>query len=284
MKKYWIVALLMLFVGASCVDDTSAYDPQQKEYVKVDNVKNEQGNTDEEELPEGKLVPGIHLVKLNITQPDGQTVERRFKYFMPVSIDETKPISLIFEFHGSYEFDAGVTPSDPLKGITTSNALIQHAIQENCVICFPAGTAEMQEDGSGAVNWQYSEKHLPFVDAMIDYFKQRTPSIDTNRIYSTGQSSGAIFSFVLAFERSNVFAAITPRAGQMSLENQTVMPERAVPVRVFAGTDDKNVQHAAVIKNMTAWAEKIGGYFASDMEETKDAFEIEGYTKVDARI
>ena len=284
MKKYWIVALLMLFVGASCVDDTSAYDPQQKEDVKVDNVKNEQGNTDEEELPEGKLVPGIHLVKLNITQPDGQTVERRFKYFMPVSIDEAKPISLIFEFHGSYEFDAGVTPSDPLKGITTSNALIQHAIQENCVICFPAGTAEMQEDGSGAVNWQYSEKHLPFVDAMIDYFKQRTPSIDTNRIYSTGQSSGAIFSFVLAFERSNVFAAITPRAGQMSLENQTVMPERAVPVRVFAGTDDNTVQHAAVIQNMTAWAEKIGGYFASDMEETKDAFEIEGYTKVDTRI
>ena len=284
MKKYWIVALLMLFIGASCVDDTSAYDPQQKEDVKVDNVKNEQGNTDEEELPEGKLVPGIHLVKLNITQPDGQTVERRFKYFMPVSIDETKPISLIFEFHGSYEFDAGVTPSDPLKSITTSNALIQHAIQENCVICFPAGTAEMQEDGSGAVNWQYSEKHLPFVDAMIDYFKQRTPSIDTNRIYSTGQSSGAIFSFVLAFERSNVFAAITPRAGQMSLENQTVMPERAVPVRVFAGTDDNTVQHAAVIKNMTAWAEKIGGYFASDMEETKDAFEIEGYTKVDTRI
>ena len=284
MKKYWIVALLMLFVGASCVDDTSAYDPQQKEDVKVDNVKNEQGNTDEEELPEGKLVPGIHLVKLNITQPDGQTAERRFKYFMPVSIDEAKPISLIFEFHGSYGFDAGVTPSDPLKGITTSNALIQHAIQENCVICFPAGTAEMQEDGSGAVNWQYSEKHLPFVDAMIDYFKQRTPSIDTNRIYSTGQSSGAIFSFVLAFERSNVFAAITPRAGQMSLENQTVMPERAVPVRVFAGTDDNTVQHAAVIKNMTAWAEKIGGYFASDMEETKDAFEIEGYTKVDTRI
>lgn len=284
MKKYWIVALLMLFIGASCVDDTSAYDPQQKEDVKVDNVKNEQGNTDEEELPEGKLVPGIHLVKLNITQPDGQTVERRFKYFMPVSIDEAKPISLIFEFHGSYEFDAGITPSDPLKSITTSNALIQHAIQENCVICFPAGTAEMQEDGSGAVNWQYSEKHLPFVDAMIDYFKQRTPSIDTNRIYSTGQSSGAIFSFVLAFERSNVFAAITPRAGQMSLENQTVMPERAVPVRVFAGTDDNTVQHAAVIKNMTAWAEKIGGYFASDMEETKDAFEIEGYTKVDTRI
>ena len=284
MRKYWIVALLMLFVGASCVDDTSAYDPQQKEDVKVDDVRNEQGDDDSEDLPEGKLVPGIHLIKMNVTQPDGETVERRFKYFMPISIDETKPISLIFEFHGSYSFDAGVTPSDPLQGITTSNSLIQHAIKENCVICFPAGTAELQEDGSGAVNWQYSEKHLPFVDAMIDYFEQRTPAIDPTRIYSTGQSSGAIFSFVLAFERSNVFAAITPRAGQMSLSNQTVMPERAVPVRVFAGTDDNTVQHSAVIENMTNWAEKIGGYFASDMELTPDSITIEGYTKVDTRI
>lgn len=284
MKKYWIVALLMLFVGASCVDDTSAYDPQQKENVKVDDVKNEQGNGDDEDLPEGKLVPGIHLVKINVTQPDGQTVERRFKYFMPISVDETKPISLIFEFHGSYEFASGVTPSDPLQDITTSNALIQHAIQENCVVCFPAGSVEKQEDGSGAVNWQYSEKHLPFVDAMIDYFEQRTPAIDPTRIYSTGQSSGAIFSFVLAFERSKVFAAITPRAGQMSLASETTMPERAVPVRVFAGTDDDIVQHDAVISNMTTWAEKIGGYFASDMELTTDSFEIEGYAKVDTRI
>lgn len=283
-KKYWIIALLTLFVCASCVDDTSAYDPQQKENVKVDEVENEQGDGDDEDLPEGKLVPGIHLVKINVTQPDGQTVERRFKYFLPISIDETKPISLIFEFHGSYEFDSGVTPSDPIQNITTSNSLIQHAISENCVICFPAGSVETQDDGSGAVNWQYSEKHLPFVDAMIDYFKQRTPQIDATRIYSTGQSSGAIFSFVLAFERSNVFAAIAPRAGQMSLSGQTEMPSRAVPVRVFAGTDDNIVQHSAVIDNMTTWAEKIGGYFASDMVLTKDSIEIEGYTKVDTRI
>ena len=202
---------------------------------------------------------------------------------MPISVDETKPISLIFEFHGSYTFAAGVTPDDPLSGISISNPLIQHAIQENCVICFPAGTAEMQPDGSGAVNWQYSEKHLPFVDAMIAYFESRTPAIDPERIYSTGQSSGAIFSFVLAFERSNVFAAVTPRAGQMSLAGETTMPPRAVPVRVFAGTADETVQHTAVLDNMTAWAERIGGYFASDMTEKIDSFEIDGYKKVDVR-
>lgn len=285
MKKYYILACLaVIFTFSSCLEDNSAYDAQEKENVEVDDFSGSGDGDEDENLPEGELVPGIHLVKINVTQPDGQTVERRFKYFMPISIDETQPISLIFEFHGSYSFDAGVTPDDPLDGLTTSNALIQHAIQENCVVCFPAGTAEYQEDGSGAVNWQYSEKHLPFVDAMIDYFKQRTPSVDMNRVYSTGQSSGAIFSFVLAFERSDVFAAITPRAGQMSLANETVMPSRAVPVRLFAGIDDDTVNHSSAVANMTDWAEKIGGYFASDMQLTKDSFEIEGYHMVDTRI
>lgn len=287
MRKLLFILLLLPLLGlGSCLKDTSAYLPQSKEDVAVDSVKNEEGKGDDESdsLPEGKLVPGIHLVKLNVKQPDGQTVERRFKYYMPISIDETKPISLIFEFHGSYTFDAGVTPDDPLADISLSNPLIQTAIQENYVVCFPAGTVETQSDGSGAVNWQYSEKHLPFVDAMIAYFKSRTPAIDPNRIYSTGQSSGAIFSFVLAFERSEVFAAVTPRAGQMSLQNQTQVPPRAVPIRLFAGTVDDIVQHASAVDNMTAWAEKIGGYFASDMVEKTDSFEIDGYKKVDTRI
>lgn len=287
MKKYWILSLLfpmlMLF---SCMEDTSAYLPQDKENVAVDDVDNEQGDNEdgEEVLPEGQLVPGIHLVKLNVTLPSGETEERRFKYYMPISIDASRPISLIFEFHGSWSFDAGVQPSDPIASITTSHTLIQHAIKENCVICFPAGTAEYQEDSSGAVNWANSERHLPFVDAMIEYFKERTPMIDVNRIYSTGQSSGAIFSFVLAFERSEVFAAITPRAGQMKIADDAVLPTRAVPIRVFAGTIDETVIHSAVIENMTAWAEKIGGYFPSDMVFTEDSIEIENYKKVDTRI
>lgn len=285
MKKYILPLLLFPLLGMmSCVDDLSAYDPQVKEEVDVDDVNDESDNDDEDEvLPEGKLVPGLHLVKIKVTEPDGQEVERRFKYFMPISLDESQPVSLIFEFHGSWSFDAGVKPEDPIAGISLSNTLIQGANVENYIVCFPAGTAETHSDGSGAVNWQNSERHLPFFDAMIEYFRSRTPSVDMNRVYSTGQSSGAIFSFVLAFERPEVVAAISPRAGQMSLANQTVMPSRAVPVRVFAGIDDDIVIHSAVIENMTSWAERIGGYFSSDSIFTPNSFEIENYRMVDVR-
>ncbi|MFR7879430.1 MAG: hypothetical protein ACLU4J_25250 [Butyricimonas paravirosa] len=55
-------------------------------------------------------------------------------------------------------------------------------------------------------------------------------------VYSTGQSSCAIFSFTLALHRSDVFAAITPRAGQSA--SVEPFPIRAAPVRYCRGEDD----------------------------------------------
>lgn len=280
MKTYRIlIPFLFLF---SCTDDKSAYLPQEKEEVNVDQVENEQGENDGEEdiLPEGKLVPGVHLVRLNVKEANGETVERRFKYFMPVSIDASRPIPLIFEFHGNMGLQ-----ENPLAGISTDDSWAQHAVKENCVICYPAGMPETDDKGEGTIGWQGEgyERSLPFVDSIIAYFKGRTPAISPDRIYSTGQSSGAIFSFELAFKRSAVFAAITPRAGQMSLANETQFPGRAVPVRLFLGTDDDIVNHDGAIGNMSDWAEKIGGYFKSDMVFTENALEIKDYKKVDTR-
>lgn len=281
MRKYLFLLMIPFWALFSCVDDTSSYISQVKENVDVEGVT--PGGGEEEPPIDGELVPGVHLVKLNVTQPDGQVVERRFKYFMPSTLVTSKPISLIFEFHGSYEFKKDELPSDPIDGISKTHALCQLATRENCIVCFPAGEVVTQTDGGGAVNWQNSENHLPFVDAMLDFFMQSTPTVDPKRIYSTGQSSGAIFSFVLAFDRSDKFAAITPRAGQMNIDNQTVLPTRAVPIRVFAGEIDQTVIHSAVLKNMEQWAIRIGGYFPADMEYIAKALEIEDYKTVDTR-
>ena len=263
MRKYLFLLIVLFLAFFSCVDDNSSYETQEKEKVDVEGVT--PGGGEEEPPVDGELTPGVHLVKLNVMQPDGQVVERRFKYFMPSTLVTSKPISLIFEFHGSYGFEKDELPSDPISGITKTNALCQLASRENCIVCFPAGEVVVNSDGGGAVNWQNSENHLPFVDAMLDFFKSSSPSVDPKRIYSTGQSSGAIFSFVLAFYRSGDFAAITPRAGQMNINNQTDLPSRAVPIRVFAGEIDETVIHSAVLQNMEQWAIRIGGYFPGDL-------------------
>ena len=255
MKKYRNLLLLIPFlVLFSCMEDESEYSSQEKENVQVDQVTVDTTDTDEE-LPEGQLVPGLHLVKLKVLQ--GQdSVERQFKYYMPVSTDASKPISLLFEFHGSYEFEAGEEVPNPISGISETHVLNQKAIKENYIICYPAGWPEFQQDSSGAVNWagENYTRSLPFIDAMLKYFTQdNEPQVDPNRIYSTGQSSGAILSFSLALHRPEQFAAITPRAGQSASTDP--FPSRAVPVRVFAGEKDQTVVHSAVITNITKWAE-----------------------------
>ena len=273
MKKYRNLLLLIPFlVLFSCMEDESEYSSQEKENVQVDQVTVDTTDTDEE-LPEGQLGPGLHLVKLKVLQ--GQdSVERQFKYYMPVSTDASKPISLLFEFHGSYEFEAGEEVPNPISGISETHVLNQKAIKENYIICYPAGWPEFQQDSSGAVNWagENYTRSLPFIDAMLKYFTQdNEPQVDPNRIYSTGQSSGAILSFSLALHRPEQFAAITPRAGQSASTDP--FPSRAVPVRVFAGEKDQTVVHSAVITNMTKWAEEIGGYFAADMQMDSTVFE-----------
>lgn len=273
MKKYRNLLLLIPFlVLFSCMEDESEYSSQEKENVQVDQVTVDTTDTDEE-LPEGQLVPGLHLVKLKVLQ--GQdSVERQFKYYMPVSTDASKPISLLFEFHGSYEFEAGEEVPNPISGISETHVLNQKAIKENYIICYPAGWPEFQQDSSGAVNWagENYTRSLPFIDAMLKYFTQdNEPQVDPNRIYSTGQSSGAILSFSLALHRPEQFAAITPRAGQSASTDP--FPSRAVPVRVFAGEKDQTVVHSAVITNITKWAEEIGGYFAADMQMDSTVFE-----------
>lgn len=272
MKKYLLMLIVPFMILASCMKDESAYLPQSKEDVAVDNVTPDEGGEGEKEPEDGTIAPGVHLVKLMV---NGE--ERRFKYYMPVSIDPSKPISLIFEFHGSYSIDTlqGITP-DPIEKIVTTTAICQTASKENCVVVFPAGASN-----GTSVDWSkdgYADG-LPFFDAMLDFFKRSTPRIDPTRVYSTGHSSGAIFSCVLAFNRSEVLAAIAPRAGRMNIESETSYPSRAVPVRMFLGVDDDKVHHDSTISNMTLWAEKIAGYFPVYMVKSTEPIEVEKYNK-----
>ena len=279
MKKLkLLLPIIVSFFFFACSEDNSIYEPQQKENITIDKVENEDQD-EEEELPEGQLVPGFHTVKLQVTQPDGQIVERRFKYYMPIAAYGNP--SLIFEFHGSWEYQKKGAIPDPIKYIGVSDPLAQLAIQKNCIVCYPAGGVDESSSDTAYINWRESENHLPFFDAMVNYFKGCTPTIDENRIYSTGQSSGAIFSWVLAFERPEVVASIAPRAGRMNTDNETNFPNRCVPVRVFAGEDDKTVIHSGLVSDVTNWAERIGGYFGNGV--VIDTFSIPDYAHVTTR-
>ncbi|MBC9914406.1 alpha/beta hydrolase family esterase [Chitinophaga varians] len=268
MKKY-ICLLAVAIVLLSCKKDTSVYAPQQKEQVPGGQLFNPDGP---DQWPDGVLKSGINKVVLDVTMPTGEKVKREFKYYFPISLNPQKPISLVFNFHGSYTYTAGTTPPDPIGNVTQQDPLNRLADTANIIAVFPAGTAE-----PGAVNWQFSEKHIPFVKAMIAFFKAATPSVDANRIYTCGHSSGAIFSFVLAREMNDVFAAACPVSGQMKLVDFTA-PARTTAVRAFNGQKDASVNHAAALDNIRVWADVMGGYYVKDSIKGQQAIVAGTYT------
>jgi len=246
--------LVLLVVLFGCTKDKSIYETQTKEVVPPIDLFNPDGP----DLPrEGFLTAGVNKVSMEVTMPGGEKMMRNFKYYFPISINPNKPISLVFNFHGSYTYN-GTVPPDPILDIYPSHPLNRVADTANIITVWPAGIAE-----PGAVNWQASEKHIPFVKAMIEYFKKAKPTIDVNRIYTCGHSSGAIFSFVLAKEMNDVFAAACPVSGQMKQTNP-VFPTRTVPIRAFNGVKDATVNYTAALGNINNWAEQMAGYYAKD--------------------
>ena len=71
-----------------------------------------------------------------------------------------------------------------------------------------------------------------FIASMIDQIKNNF-SIDSNRIYATGFSSGANMSYRLALELSGTIAAIGPVEGNVSEQNS--IPEQFVPIITIMG-------------------------------------------------
>ncbi|WP_164111882.1 MULTISPECIES: alpha/beta hydrolase family esterase [Sphingobacterium] len=257
MKRNIIVALALMISLSSCTADKSIYAPQQKEEVTPIIPFEPDGN---DQNTGSNLKPGINKVNLEVILDNGDTTWREFKYYLPISINPSKPISLIFNFHGNISYATGAVPPDPIFNVSALHPLNAMANTNNVITVWPAGTAE-----PGSVGWQVSDKHIPFVNSMVEFFKVATPKIDTNRIYACGHSSGAIFSFVLASQMSDVFAAVCPVAGQLRLAANTPLPPRTVPIRAFNGDRDATVQYQAAYDNFRSWVTRMGGYQVRDI-------------------
>jgi len=76
---------------------------------------------------------------------------------------------------------------------------------------------------------------VAFVRRLLAALVSRLP-VDSDRVYATGFSNGASFTFRLGRELSGVFAAIAPVAGTDWMEER--LPDRALPLLYINGTAD----------------------------------------------
>lgn len=94
----------------------------------------------------------------------------------------------------------------------------------------------------GLAGWQVergqdNDRDLKLVDVALGSLREKY-NIDDDRIYATGFSNGAMFTYLLWAERPDVFAAYAPVAGRL---RPSVQPKQPRPLFHVAGERDLQV-------------------------------------------
>jgi len=167
--------------------------------------------------------PGLHTGWMMELAGNNITYNRTYEYYIPTSYTGSEEVPLLFSFHGLGS--SGVEQID----LTKFDVLAE---REGFIAVFPDATvldpedypeAELPQLPGAEIQWNLGEGSLQyyagiddvgFVSDMIAWFETNY-EIDASRIYSTGMSDGALFSYLLAFNLTDTFAGIAPVCGPM---------------------------------------------------------------------
>jgi polyhydroxybutyrate depolymerase len=158
-------------------------------------------------------------------------ITRRYRTYLPTSYEPTRdePYSLLLAFHGR-----GPTPTVDMEAMTSLSELAE---KEEFVLVYPYGMQSVDPcKSSDFIGWNDGEKDCDgtpqckaqygscrtifdaddtgFVDELLDTLLGSL-NIDPNRVFSTGFSSGAVFSYVLACLKSDRIRAFAPVSGYL---------------------------------------------------------------------
>ena len=159
-------------------------------------------------------------------------VSRGFLMHLPSTYRAGRPVPLVLVFHGGGGRASGIAPHTGFSRL---------AEQEGFVAVYPDGLEGRWNDGRG-----YAATHddVGFVRALLDTL-ERELSIDPRRVYATGISNGAMFSYRLACDLPGVFAAVAPVAGAMPVDlAPSCRHTEPVSVLAMQGTADPLMPYA----------------------------------------
>lgn len=165
-------------------------------------------------------------------------IERTYVLHVPSSYDGKSAVPLVLDFHGGGGNANTEMTTSKFSGL---------ADRKGFIVAYPNGNGRLQDKlltWNGGTCCGYAAKDqiddVGFVRAVIAEIQSKY-KIDSKRIYAAGLSNGAIFSYRLACDASDIFAAIAPVSG--TLNDPQCQPNNTVSVIHFHGTDDAHVPY-----------------------------------------
>ena len=173
--------------------------------------------------------------------------KRLYQIYIPSTYDGSEKMPLVLAFHG------GGGNSDNMKDKTGFNEIAE---REEFIVVYPDGSGKLRDR---LLSWnagyccgyalENNVDDVDFIRSLITELQNKY-SIDQSMIFATGHSNGAMMSYRLGSELSDIIAGIAPVAGSIGGRatedsEEWIIPDPEKPVSVLAihGLLDENVPY-----------------------------------------
>ena len=187
--------------------------------------------------PAPTLQPGDSQRTLTV---NGQ--ERTYLLHIPPGLDGSQPVPVVFALHGfDNEIHFEITDLQYSTGFSTI------ADANGFVVLYPSGVSGVWNAGKCCGSASANNVDEPAFIRQILSDLGTIIKIDPKRIYAAGFSMGGMFSFALACQMSDIFAAVAPVAGALLYD--PCKPSQPVSVLQVHGMKDTLVPYSGGVGN-----------------------------------
>jgi polyhydroxybutyrate depolymerase len=164
-------------------------------------------------------------------------VDYAYRVVVPRTYDPRVPAALVVNWHA--------LTSSPAE--TRALTHIDQAGEEaNVVMVYPQSPDKSWDVGTCCTEIEGGKRRdeVVFVRELLADVQLKL-CIDSKRIYASGFSNGAMLSHMLACRMSDVFAAVVPMSGTLTIPEADCKPTRPIPILMINGTEDPLVGYNA---------------------------------------
>lgn len=196
-------------------------------------------------LPMLLLIPTIACAQKDRTETlRSGGIERSYTIHIPEGLPPGAPLVVVLHGYGGSNDPAafGMNPTADRHGFA---------------VCYPRG----ERDGRGTSCWNVGypfQADMPiddiqFLDDLIGHLHRRY-GLSRRNVFCTGMSNGGDMCYLLASRRPELFAALGPVAGFMSVEilRRDDSPH-PVPLFEIHGTEDRTTRWEGDLENRDGW-------------------------------
>jgi polyhydroxybutyrate depolymerase len=194
---------------------------------------------------------------------DGE--QREALVYAPRITIKTEKLPLVFAFHGHGGNMQGAEQTMHLQTLWTGAVVVYPQGVDRPSPVDPNGTKFGWQVEANQTNGNVGNKDLDFFDVMLTTMRQKF-AIDDARVYTTGFSNGAIFSYLLWAERPQAIAAVGEVAGRLWDSEHLTQSRPLLAIAGEADTTDpfalqqQTIAAAKQVDNATGSGQPCGQY------------------------